>query len=79
MSAKIKKPESKESEGEKVTFGSVSDYMAIKLNGEDGKPKGETFVEHKIFAKKLIADKKATEDKDAKIEFTPSNTQILAD
>ncbi|MGU3377468.1 hypothetical protein [Chryseobacterium sp. M5A1_1a] len=79
MSAKIKKEESKESKGEKVSFGSASDYMAIKLNGEDGKPQGETFVEHKVFAKKLISAKKATEDKDAKIEFSASNTQILAD
>ncbi|AZB01287.1 hypothetical protein EG359_17435 [Chryseobacterium joostei] len=79
MSAKLKQEESKEVKGEKVSFSSASDYMAIKLNGQDGKPQGETFVEHKIFAKKLIASKKATEDKDAKIEFSASNTQILKD
>ncbi|WP_312394775.1 hypothetical protein [Chryseobacterium sp.] len=79
MSAKLKKVENKKVEGEEVKFGSASDYMAIKLNGKDGKPQGETFVEHKVFAKKLIDAKKATEDKDAKIEFTASNTQILTD
>ena len=81
MSATLKKSdkekEEKEVKGEKISFTENDDYMAIQLNGPDGKPTGETFIEHKVLAEKLIAKKAATEVKGAKIEVAESPTQIL--
>ena len=78
MSAKLKvKEKSTEVKGDKISFNSSTDFMAIRLNGLDGKPYGPTYVEHKHLAKKLIDKKAATEVKDAVIEVSKSPTQIL--
>lgn len=77
MSAKLKETKKKAEGGVKISFNSASDFMAIKLNGPDGKPTGPTYVEHKYLAEKLIAKKSATEDKNASIEVIKSPTQIL--
>ncbi|WP_137905504.1 hypothetical protein [Chryseobacterium sp. 2VB] len=79
MSAKIKETEKdKKIEGEKISFNSAEDYMAIQLNGPDGKPTGPVYVEHKHLAKRLIGKKAATEAKGS-IEVAKSQTQIIED
>lgn len=79
MSAKLKETEKdKKIEGEKISFNAASDYMAVQLNGPDGKPAGPVYVEHKHLAKKLIDKKAATEAKGA-IEVAKSPTQIIED
>lgn len=82
MSATVKVKDldkKKEIEGVKISFDKEEDYVAIQLHGPDGKPSGETYVEHKHLADKLVTKKLATVVKDAKIEVAKSQTQILND
>lgn len=73
MSSRIKAdPKAKKTDGEVVKF-EHSQYVAIKLKSD-----GKTYVEHKIFAKKLVDRKLADYDKDAKLEDPKTNFTVLA-
>ena len=72
MSSRIKADlKAKKTDGEVVKFDH-SQYVAIKLK-EDGK----TYVEHKLFANKLVDRKLAEYDKDAKLEDPKTNYTVL--
>lgn len=74
MSANIKGKEDKveDLKGERVSFDKVSDYKAIVLKSD-----GNTYVEHKVLAEKLVNAKLATYNDKVELEIAESETQIL--
>ena len=72
MSSRLKAdPKAKKTDGEVVKFDH-SQYVAVKLKSD-----GKTYVEHKIFAKKLVDRKLAEYDKEAKLEDAKTNFTVL--
>lgn len=72
MSVKIKTDKTAKPEGQVLTFDNANDYVAIKLKSD-----GKTYVEHKMFAEKLVSRKLAEYDKTAKLEVAKPNTVVL--
>lgn len=71
MSVKVK-ASTAELKGEKVTFDNEKDYKAITLKSD-----GKVYVEHHIFAKKLVDQKLAEYAKDVKLDIKKSTTQAI--
>ena len=72
MAVKLKEEANKEVKGELVSFNNDKDYVAIVLKSDN-----KTYVEHKLFAQKLVERKLAEYAKGAKLEISKSNTSIL--
>lgn len=71
MAATIETKETEE-KGIVITFDNKTDYVVIKLKSDD-----KNYVEHKVFAEKLIKAKKAELVKDAKIKAGKPNTIVI--
>lgn len=72
MAVKLKEEANEEVKGELVSFNNDKDYVAIVLKSDN-----KTYVEHKLFAQKLVERKLAEYAKGAKLESAKSNTSIL--
>lgn len=72
MSVKVKTEKTANPEGQVLTFDNAKDYVAIKLKSD-----GNTYVEHRLFAEKLVNRKLAEYDKTAKLELPKPNTVVL--
>ena len=72
MASRIKADtKAKKEDGVVVTFDEKQ-YVAVKLKAD-----GKTYVEHKIFAKKLVDRKLAEYDKEAKLEAPKTNFTVI--